>query len=227
LENEESINLNEYKFEFTSNETKIKIKSLSLQDIILLQKINSNLYIQTEHPYPNTETFILVKNDTKALNHFKKLCDKNNINTNEIPFNNTIDIFGKNHLLYISNNVTEPFYKIDKKSFFEISKNNDLIKKIGGYKPKGTVNTYLDVALPQFKLNISSFEESLLKISYLRKDLNNIEDKTCFGDSFDYETITIFIKDLDFQFDSINIQINFEYNNTEIGSFDFLIESGV
>jgi hypothetical protein len=222
LENEESINLNEYKFEFTSDKTKTKIKSLSLQDIILLQKINSNFHIQTEHPYPNTETFILVKNDTKAIDHFKKLCNEKNINTDEIPFKNTIDIFGKNHILFISNNVTEPFYK---KSFFEIRKNNDLIKKIGGYKPKGTVNTYLDVALPQFKLNISSFEENQLKISYLRKDLNNKEDKTCFGYSIDYETITVFIKDLDFQFESINIQINFEYNKIEIGSFDFLIES--
>lgn len=219
LENEEPVKLKEYNFIGEG----ITIKSLSIKDIILLQKINNHLYIQTEHPCPNTETFILVKNNPKAITEFQKWCFKKELTSSEIPLEKSQIHFGSDYNLFICNNLTEPYYKPEKNTFFELNNDINKIKKIGGFKPKGTVNTYLDVALPQFQLNILNFQEHLFKISYLRKDRNN--DKVCFEHTINVDTVTIFFKDTDLQSDNINIQINFEYNNIEIGSFDFLIES--
>ncbi|GAA4053456.1 hypothetical protein [Flavobacterium chungnamense] len=216
----EKVEFKEYKFE----KLDINIKSSSLNDIVFFQKINNHLYFQTLNPYPNTETYILVKKEDKLLNKFKSWA-KEKIEYNEIPIDNSKNYFGETHILFISNNISESYYKIDKNDYFKLDSKFNKIQRIGGLKPIGTVNTYLEIALPQFKINIPEFEENRLKIIYLRKDLNNIEDTSCFGYLINSEIVTIFLKDPDFQFDTINIQINFNYDRDEIGSFDFLIES--
>jgi hypothetical protein len=221
LDNE--INVEKYNF----NGSEINIQSLPIDIYIFLQKISNSLYVQTIIPYPNTETYILVKNEVKILNQFKKISSDKNIPIDEITLENTKDIFGETYCLFFSKNVSHPDYKIDKKNYLEIDKNIYKIQKIGGFRPNGTVNVYLDIALPQFKITISDFDQNKLKIGYLRKDLDNKEDKkNPFGHSIDNYIVTIFIKDPDFHINtSINIQVNFIYDGVEVESFDFLIES--
>jgi hypothetical protein len=210
------------KYEFDTHE--INIKSLPINDIVFFHKITNHLYFQTINPYPNTETYILVKNENNLLNKFKNWA-KDKIEYNEIPIDNSKDYFGKTHILFITNNISEPFDKVGKNDYFKLDTKFNKIQKIGGLKPKGTINTYLEIALPQFKINIPEFVENRLKIIYLRKDKNNIEYTAFFGHIINSKIVTIFLKDPDTQFDTINIQINFNYDSDEIGSFDFLIES--
>lgn len=221
------VEINEYCFE--DKEKNVLIKSLRLNDVILLQQMNDGVYVQTINPYPNEITYVLVKNDTKIIDKFKNWCEENELKIEFIDTSVSNEIIGNSHLVFQSNNFHSPYDKIDK-TYLRVD--NELLKvtKFGGYRPIGTMNTYLDVALPQFKLSsIKDFDSSNLIVEFIRKD-SSVKDKRTFGYNVNQNIVNIFIQETDFNIDTqdvIYLEVNFKYLDDKniIGSFNFAIEA--
>lgn len=221
------VEIKEYSFE--DKEKNVSIKSHKLDDIILLQQIQNGVYVQTINPYQNEFTYVLVKNDTKIIDKFKSWCHENELKIDFINPDISNEIIGHSHVVFESSNFHSPYYKLEK-TYLKI--NDELLKvtKIGGYRPSGTINTYLDVALPQFKLSsIKDFDSSKLTVEFIRKDAR-IKDKRTFGYNISGALVNIFIQDNEFNIDNtIQLEVNFKYPDSDdkniIGSFNFGIEA--
>lgn len=210
---------------YEDKENNVSIKSFKLDDVILLQEIKSGLSVQTIYPYPKTLTYAFVKNEINIVGKFKNWCESKEIVINDIDTGISNELIGKSHLLFSSEDFHIPYCKIDKSNYFKVDDNLIQVKKFGGFKPIGTLNTYLDVALPQFKLSNTSFNKSDFSLEFLRKDLSGKKDKDNFGYVIKNNVITVFIKDPECNFESILVEINFIYDKNLIGSFNFGIEA--
>lgn len=210
---------------FADKEKNISIKSLKLNDVIIFQKIKEGVYVQTINPYPNELTFTLIKNETKIVEKFKKWCEKKKVEIEDIAASVSNDLIGSSYLIVESKDFHTPYYKIDK-TYLKVDNNLLKVKKFGGYRPSGTLNTYLDVALPQFKLtSINDFDSKKFKVEFIRKDAS-VKDKKTFGYNVIGNIVNVFIEDKDFNLDTtIFVEINFTYDKNDIGSFDFGIEA--
>lgn len=220
---------------FKDEEKNVLIKSLKLNDVILLQQINQQIkdgvYVQTISPYPNEFTYVLVKNEIKIIDKFKNWCQENELKIEFIDTSVSNEIIGNSHLVFESNNFHTPYYKLDK-NYLKIDNALQKVTPFGGYRPSGTINTYLDVALPQFKISsIKDFDPSKLIVEFIRKD-SFVKDKRTFGYNVNEKIVDIFIQDIDFNLsaqDTIQLEVNFKYPDSDdkniIGSSNFGIES--
>ncbi|MBU3661313.1 MAG: hypothetical protein FGM14_15700 [Flavobacteriales bacterium] len=217
------VEIKEYSFEDSNSNA--SIKSQKLNDVIILQQIKVGVYVQTINPYPNELTYTMVKKDSRIIEKFKVWCENKKIEIKTIDESISSEIIGNSFLIFESKNFHIPFYKIDNTNYIKIDNNTLQVKKIGGYRPIGTLNTYFDVALPQFKLTtINNFDASKLKVEFIRRDAG-IKDRGTFSYNLFRNIINIFIEDSDLNFETIFIEVNIKYKENIIGSFNFGIEA--
>ena len=214
---------------FKDEKKNVYIKSLILKDVILLQQFKDGIYVQTVNPYPNEVTYIIVKNENKIIEKFNKWCQEQELKIELIDASVSNEIIGNSHVVFESDNFHIPYYKLNK-NYLIVDDELLRVTKVGGYRPVGTINTYLDVALPQFKISsIKDFDSSKLIVEFIRKD-SFVKDKRTFGYNVNENIVDIFIQDIDFNLsaqDTIQLEVNFKYpdDKSEIGSSNFGIEA--
>lgn len=141
FKNHENIENEDYKFSF-----------LPLKGVNFFQKNNINHYQQVVNPIANTETYIVVENNSNEIKKWEKWKDKNTTKCiDAIDITLTKALFTDKYILYSADSINKEFYT--RNTIVDaIDYSKELyIKKIGGYKLKGR-NTYFDVALPSFKI---------------------------------------------------------------------------
>ena len=113
----DSVNLNKEveikEYCFKDEEKNVLIKSLRLNDVILLQQIKDGVYIQTISPYPNEFTYVLVKNEFKIIEKFNKWCQEQELKIELIDASVSNEIIGNSHVVFESTNFHNPYYELD------------------------------------------------------------------------------------------------------------------
>jgi hypothetical protein len=217
-----SVEFKSYSLEFNN----IEIKSLPINEVTFLQYYDG-FYLQTLVPEPNIKAYAIVKNNPILITKWENWCS-NKKNTDGIKEKYNVDktssIFGINYIVYLIENIKKPYLQDSDENFYNIDfSNKNSFQKTGGFMPNGMKNTYLDVALPYFKINIIDFDKNKFQATFTRTDLNKI-DKSTFKYYISNNDVFIFIDDLEFYFDTVlPINVNFSYNGKEIHNEEFEI----
>lgn len=209
--------------EYNITQDNITIQSLPIRDVIILQKTNNDLYVQTEEPEQNKDTYILVKNEVKVIEKVGKWLVKKDIVTNEVDVAITSMYFTDKYKLFLTNNLPSSYYKINN-NWHTVKHDKNTITKFGGFKLPDTTDVYLGVALPKFKIKIKEFKEENLKCE-ISGEIKNI--KSIFEIKIFDNVISLYLKDDDYNYDKVHIEINFKYKLREeykiVATYTFLI----
>lgn len=222
-------------------ETNFVITSMSIDKVNFFQKTDYGYFLQTKTPKPNTDTFIVVENNKKEIKNFEtwKVKQKNATNVSQ-KFTNDITkkLFGDNWVVYSCNqhnsSINNNYYEDNENVIQDLqfkSKDIDLdVMIFGGYKIKGQQKTYLDIALPSFKVEYPDFDVSKFKL-IINESVKRVSSFKEIDWFYENGIIHLHYNNDDYHLENDHYTLVFEYQDNKkhkfVKSFEFSVVKSV
>ncbi len=141
--------------DYSLRNSNFSIIPLPCEDVVFFYKYDDNLYIQTRVIIPAKSYIIAVRNN--ATSFFELWCLSNQNQIQQLPFDDTRELFGEEWIIYYTDNgLSGQYYDKDKKTGYDVVRNEStVVVKKGGIKiNKEGSNIYLINALPYFEVPV-------------------------------------------------------------------------